>query len=320
MSVVRAREWRPACGSLLARAQWLPFSHLPGVTPGGAAAWQAKGAAARLATDPDAALLLFDSSEAPRGVALIHPLPWDSAVLGLPAGRVALCVGTGLEERSAVLRAALDHARAQGWKMLDLQAHVNDLDLVEAAALAGFHLVVTHLGIVWDLARPVPETANGFAIRVAGPADAAAVGAAAAAALDPDSRFALDPRLPPGTAERVFAAWGGNGPRGYADLCHVAERDGRVVGYCNWKRHAAARDTLGVDAVNLDLIGVVPGARGEGVLTALAAAGLRHWQAAGCGVAEVVTHVLNAGMQRACGGTLGGRTRTARHTFHWHAP
>lgn len=314
------REGLATLAPLVARAPWLPFAYLPGITTEQATAWQMHLIDARLAADPDARLLVVGGAR-PAGMLLLHPLPWDSTVLGFSKGRVALCVADDPAARRALLSAAVDQARSQGWAAMDLQGHVNDLDLASAAGAAGFRLIVTHLGMVWDLAKPLPEIAPapGTTLREAGPTDADAVGAAAARAVDPNSRFALDAALPPGAAAQVFAAWGANGPRGYADLCHVAEQGDAVVGYCNWKRHRAAEALLGLGVANLDLIGTVPEARGGGVLTALAAAGLRHWQGEGLRYAEVVTHVLNTGMQRACGATLGARTMTARHTFHWHA-
>jgi L-amino acid N-acyltransferase YncA len=309
-----------ALDALLSRATWLPFSHLPGVDAAQARGWQAHLVRQRLRED-SGATLIATRAQHPTGILLLHALPWDSGVLGLPMGRVALCAGADAETKHALLRAAVAHARVCGWQAMDVQVPVNDLDTLAAASAAGFRLLTTHLALVWDLREELPAIPDVAAARLrpATAADAEAVAEAARRAVDPNSRFLLDRALPAGAAERVFAAWGGNGPRGYADLTQVVERAGEVIGYCNWKRHTAAEAYLGCGVVNLDLIGTVPEARGGGVLTALAAAGLRHWQAAGLRHAEVVTHVLNTGMQRACGGILGARTLAARHTLHWHA-
>ena len=54
----------------------------------------------------------------------------------------------------------------------------------------------------------------------------------------------------------------------------------------------------------------------KGVLSAMVHDGLRWLQDRGVDYGEVVTHVLSAGMQKGCS-ALGGRTLTARHSFHW---
>lgn len=258
------------------------------------------------------------------GFAVMEALPWDSTVLGHAAGRVSQCFVARKADRPAVfaglLTAVVLEARARAWAHMDLNVPVADLALAQAASASGFRLVSTNLGIVWDLLQPVPAILPGAVkIAVAEASEADAVGALARRAPDIFSRFMLDPALTPEAGPAVFGAWAANAVRGYADLVHLARVGDHLSGYCTWKLHRDAAADLDIGLVNLDLTAVAPEARQAGVLTALAHAGLTHWKAQGLRYAEVVTHVLNAGMQRACGGVLGGRTLNARHTYHWSA-
>lgn len=313
----------PRFAAVLEADPHLPCAYLPAASQAGLAAMQ-REALAHGAAREGAALVGLQVNGAPVGVAFCEPLPFDSEHLGRPTGRVTALhanVPWPLEEdyKAALLGACVEHARREGWQCMDLQTSLEDLASANAASDKGFFLTATNLGIVWELDKAIPKVpATQAEVARAEPADAQEVGVLAAAAVDRYSRFAMDPRLPRDAAPRVFAAWAGNSVRGYADLVHVARLEGRIVGYCTWRVVRAAAEHLGLNYARLDLCAVHPDARGGHVLTALARAGLVHWQAQGFRYASVATHALNAGMQRACGGLLGGRTRFARHSFHWH--
>lgn len=301
----------------------LPLAYLPGASHAGLVAMQLRVLHRKWAAE-SARVLGAWAGERLVGLAVLEDLPWDSAVLGHAAGRVSQCFVAPDADRTAVfaclLQAVVAEARTRSWAHMDLNVGVADLALAQAASATGFRLVSTNLGIVWDLLLPVPAILPGAVkIAVAGAGEADAVGALARRAPDVFSRFMLDPALAPESGPKVFGAWASNAVRGYADLVHLARVGDHVSGYCTWKLHRDAEADLGIGLVNLDLTAVAPEARQAGVLTALAHAGLTHWKAQGLRYAEVVTHVLNAGMQRACGGVLGGRTLSARHTYHWSA-
>jgi len=99
----------------------------------------------------------------------------------------------------------------------------------------------------------------------------------------------------------------------------VARTTDGIVGYCTWRLHKTAQEFTGLQLASLDLTAVTPEARGKGVFTALVHDGLRWLQGQGLDQAEVVTHALNAGMQKCCA-AMGGRTLAARHSMHWHRP
>lgn len=254
---------------------------------------------------------------------LFGDAPWDSEIYGMRMGRILAAFGaqgaSALPSRSDAVRQLMAHVQDVGYDFVDMQVHVADVATLHALEDAGFRITGTNLSLVWDLSLPpaaMPQTPA--SIETASASDLEALGVMAQRSIPGHSRFVDDPQLPRGRAMDVIREWALNSVRGYADHVVLARLEGEIAGYCTWKIHRDSGRLLGGKLAALDLTAVAPEARRMNVLSAMAHAGLEWARAEGCVGAEVWTHVLNTGMQRACGVTLGARTLSARHSFHWH--
>lgn len=307
--------------ALLSATQHLPLDYLPGVSREGCVALQLHTLQRKVNRGDVAAFAAMDDGLAV-GLAVLEPLPWDSAILERTAGRVAaLHVMPGARRRettSALLGAVLDTSRKAGYACLDLQCHASDLASLHAACNRGFQVMATHLALVWDLSKPLPPCPGTPAVIVdARQDDVEALSDAAVRSVPPYSRFVVDDHFTREQITEVFRQWSANSVRGYADRVQLARLDGEVAGYCTWRIHTTAAEFVGVRMANLDLTAVCPEARRKHVLTAMIHDGLRWLREQDIEYAEVLTHALNTGMQRA-GAYLGGNTLSARHSLHWH--
>lgn len=306
----------------LAPGKYLPLAYLPGVNVTACAEMQRHVIESRMA-QLDREAFAVNSGGRMTGLALLEPLAWDSSLYGFPMARISvLHAHPGTDEFAAkrsLVRAVLGRAKEHGYRFLDTQAHVADLKSAHALSAEGFRCMDTHVAIVWDLTKALPAPPKTEAVIVdAVPEDYAELTRVSGMSYAPYSRFAVDDDLPRDKAEEVFRQWAGNSLRGYADRVQLARIDGVVVGFCTWRVHKLSERFLGLRFANLDLTGVLPQARGKGVLTAMVHDGLRCLQERGVQYAEVLTHALNTGMQRGCF-QMGGKTLSARHGFHWHA-
>jgi GNAT superfamily N-acetyltransferase len=306
---------------LAAAAPHLPFDYFPGASRPACAALYMHGLTEKR-NKPETRVVGAWQNGQPVGFLALEGLAWDSAVFGMRMGRVAaLCAAPGESEyeiKRSLIHFAIEHASSRGYDFLDAHVHVMDLAAANAAVDGGFRLVATHLGLVWDLAIPLPAAPRSAVLITDGtPSDYAELTEMAARSLPPQSRFAVDDQLPADKSAEVFRQWAGNSLNGYADRVQIARLYGRIAGYCTWRIHQDATPFLGMRIANLDLTAVAPEARRKGVLSAMVHDGLRWLQDRGVDYGEVVTHVLSTGMQKGCS-ALGGRTLTARHSFHWH--
>ena len=307
---------------LIAGSRSLPLAHVPGAAQEDLARLQQDTLAVKLARGGAVGLGAFQDKSA-AGLAVLDPLAWDSALYGERMGRVAaLYAASGAEEEAlhaALLANLLREAVERGYRCADLHLHVSDLAAVHAACRLGFRLMTTHVILGWDLRAPLPVAPNAPAeLRDATEADVEGLMSVAAAAAPPYSRFLVDRQLPTERGRELFRQWAANSVRGYADRVVLACMDGVAVGYITWRIHPSAPASLGVRLANLDLTGVLPRARRQRVLTTLIHHGLDWLRSRGIDYAEVHTHALNTGMQRAATST-GARTLSARYCLHWHA-
>ena len=305
---------------LLQQQAYLPLSYLPGVTREQAAAVLIDQILPKV-ENPDVDIVLAAEDDALEGFVMVEPLPWDSGIYGMPMGRIAMLYATGVPEEAAAIKqmlmqSAMQIAHDRDYQFLDFQPHVGDITSIQAASAMGFDVIGTCLCMVWELHSYADAAIP--SLKAATSADAAELGEAAAQAIDTFSRFALDPALDSAQTPEVFRQWATNSVNGYADRVNVVRSAAQISGFSTWKLHKTLPKYTPLQLANLDLAGVIPEARNKGILTSLVRDGLDWAREQEVPLAEVVTHVLNSGMQRACG-QLGARTLAARHSMHWHA-
>ena len=308
-------------GQLVRQTPNLPLEHLPHVSRAAVECHETESLQEMAAKEGVSATAVWTTPERLGAVGLLTPLPWDSVQLGRPSGRIAAAYvePDAPESVPAALFANLEQQmRGAGMRFADFHAHVAHRPLFAGAAAHGFRLMTTHLVMVWDLRDWQPPFGPTCDLRLAEESDLPALEDLAERAIPPFSRFAVDPILPPQAGATLFRAWAANSVRGYADAVDVAVVEGRLAGYCTWRKQAVDTADGKKEWGVLDLTGVDPEARDRGVFRSLAHRGLSRMAAQGIPFAQVITDVMNTGMQRACG-LLGAKTLSARHTFHWHA-
>jgi len=271
----------------------------------------------------DGARVFYCASGGQDHVALFSETPWDSRALGQRVGRIWAVYGPMRPEYAPawrqVISAALDHARAERFSMVDLQVLASGLAVIHALESLGFFWTGTSVSVAWDLRSPLPTgVACAAEIREAVPDDMEALEALAERCIPEHTRFSDDPYLASASVPSLFREWAGNSLRGYADFVYVAHLDGVLSGYTAWRTNKLAQQLSGRKYGTIDLAGVAPEARRRNLFAALAHAGLTRMQQEGYLGVEAWTHILNTGIQHACVNVLGASARTARHSFHWH--
>jgi dTDP-4-amino-4,6-dideoxy-D-galactose acyltransferase len=230
-------------------------------------------------------------------------LDWDSAFFGFPVARISPDVTA-----DAALPAALQALRARGVRLAYWFCAPDAARAAHARALGG---------------TPVGTRAVYRRALVAADADAPAAGVARYARREASdalvdlaqqagglSRFAIDPAMPSGTAQRLFRIWIERSVRGeIADAVYVAQGpDGTLAGMIATSRQGE-RGVIG-------LVAVGAASRGAGLGQALVAAAHRHFVSGGLREAEVVTQGENDAACRLYA-RAGYRLAVAQAVFHF---
>ena len=233
-----------------------------------------------------------------RGFALFKMLPWDSARLGVSAGRVDYLVADGsYDEQTEIKKSLLENLLADMESMrlkhLSVRVDASDFSSLHALEEAGFKTVDTILTFAFDLSKQKPSHAkHDFEIRLANSADAEQVAALARESFVYD-RFHADPFIRKAHADELHAVWLRDSCLGKAaDAVVVAEDDEGLLGFvtCQIQRDTSA---LGHMVGTIVLIASAKRARVQGVGKALVLAATEWLHEQGCGVIESGTQVRN---------------------------
>lgn len=219
---------------------------------------------------------------------LCELLPWDTAFFGVRIARATVSRLT-----PAVLEQILDWCRAQTVRCLYLLADVDDPQTARLAARAAFLDVGMRVTLEQQptahVARPSPVQ-EAVTTRPVRGGDVPALKAIAAASYH-DSRFFVDPHFTPAKATALFVTWIERSCcEGFADAVWIAERSGEPIGYVTCH--------LEPSQGRIGLLGVHPGARGNGVGTLLVQASASWFCAHGVSRVSVVTQGDNRIAQR----------------------
>lgn len=215
----------------------------------------------------------------------VQPLAWDSEFFGLPIARTT---ASGL--RPVDLEQAVRACAEAGIRCLYCELDPSDPAATARAQALGFRLIELRLRFHHDLRQPADATPLAFAEPVLAvdtcvqPEDIAGL-EDIALSIAPQSRFAVDQRFGDEASRRLYLRWLHSSLQAGTMTFLLARLAGRVAGFATLK--AAAQ------FLHLELIGVDPAARGQGVGARLLQAAVDAATAAGAAGIEVVTQGRN---------------------------
>jgi ribosomal protein S18 acetylase RimI-like enzyme len=197
----------------------------------------------------------------------LEELAWDSAIVGRPCHRLYIdeCAdnASGItQDRLGQEVAGLIAVSQTG--MVSCRQRITDLPIIRQLLLAGFDIVdslVTFQAELSLLTKHLLPAAS-RPVREASIHDLEAL--CAFRTQFTTGRFSFDPRLPPGTAEKVYGEWivnalkGSRGSRVFLHENALGEVTGFIIVIV---AHDQAKGSRGV----IDLLGVSPVHRGQGI-------------------------------------------------------
>ena len=300
-----------------------PLAHLPYLRAGQVEAYWLDEIAQDLA---DESSLAFVSRSAGRidGLALCVDSPWDTQAV---KRRIAIVKHLAHANNAPDSKALDDlltevtvRAACRGVECLTCKVQARDPAVIRALERQGFLLMDTLLDLVFDSSRTPLENImlhkpEHLHTRLAKPEDPPEILALAHKAFaNYFGRYHSDPKMPPGTGEKVYDQWVCSGFEGWVDWTVVAEIDGQIVGYSMWKNASALETKHGVDITHCNFGAIHPNFSGRGVYTALKLAGMRIAESFAKHF-DLATHIANYPVHRSIA-KLGWRIAGARHSFH----
>lgn len=197
-------------------------------------------------------------------VARVQRLPMESDCFGKPMGRVDAIMWRP-DDAVALARRVVAVARDLGIDHLSIRVPATAAPLIRALTGAGFQYIESMVTLKRDIvseASDPPTTEDGVEIGPILPGEIDDLAEHTKSLYD-DSRFFTDPALPMRGAQEFFARWFRNNCSGRAETVLVARLNAAPSGYV-----ACLLDRANGYAV-IDLVAVLPAARGRGLGDAL---------------------------------------------------
>ena len=260
------------------------------------------------------------------GFIVYNDSPWDSEITGRRMGTVEhIAVAGGDDSGTEILQELLDELTRsladRETQCVVCKVHSNESPAIHALEQRGFLLMDSLLDFVFDFSRTPIEEINPprrdkqLKIRRAKPADLSALMAINEKAFTGYfGRYHADPKMPPGTATKIYAQWVRSAFQGWADWILVAEVDGRIAGYGLWRKPLEIEAKNSLRVAHYDLAAIDPEFIGRGLWTALMFEGMGIAQNHARYLVGPV-HVCNYPVQHTLQ-KLGWRISSARHSFH----
>ena len=225
-------------------------------------------------------------------------LPWDSEVLGCPAGSIEglWAEGCYAEQRhrlETVLNACIADAEDHGVRFLSVRLPEDAIAALHAVESVGFRIIESFLTFGRETTGEIPsvrsETKDGGSdcrVRLAQPDEMETVAAIAHRAFE-SFRLQVDPQIPESRARHSRREWVRNGFKGRAEAIYVAESENRLRSACpdsigespRIVGFALLRSKAGTEKTGeIELIAVDPAFHGRGIGKALVAEAIQHYQ------------------------------------------
>jgi hypothetical protein len=214
------------------------------------------------------------------GLATFSYLPWDSSIFGLPMARIGHLIAASTQGvRAQILDRLLDGlielARTQGVKHLSTRVDCADIEAIQCLEGRGFRLMECLVTYVFRPTQDIPPAVKTlYAVRPYTPADREAILAISERMYaHHQSRFSVDPSLPPSGMGRFYIEWTKNACSGeMADHILVAERKGCPVGFLAYKLNRLVLARAGIRIAGQGLSASLP--EGTGAYVGLLKAAL----------------------------------------------
>ena len=260
------------------------------------------------------------------GLVVYDDSPWDSRITGRRIGTLKhLAVTTDDPVGAEILNDLIDELTRslanRGTQCVVCKVHPNELSAIHALEQRGFLLMDTLLDFVLDFSRTpikeinLPRQDEQLNIRRANATDLPELMALSEKAFaDYPGRYRADPRMPPGTAAKIYVEWVRSAFHGWADWILVAEVDGKIAGYGIWKKASETEEKNSLGVAHYNLAAIHPEFSGRGLYTSLAFDGMDIARDSAQHLIGPV-HVSNYPVQHALQ-KLGWRVSGVRHSFH----
>lgn len=203
-------------------------------------------------------------------------LSFDTDCFGMNIGRVPF--GQIQEaDIEAILEAIKKCARDRGIRHLNLRFSSRYMALAQRFLASGWYLADLQATLETHFTTPYAEPKRELEVVSQVTDEEIELLAEGSRAAFDQSRFANDPHLSDEGTGEVYSRWARNDMRGRADTTFIVRLNGQAVGY-NTNIISPAEPEFGIPAhADIDLVAVMPEARGKGVAAALVAEAVRHY-------------------------------------------
>ena len=214
------------------------------------------------------------------GVATLSHLPWDSNIFGLPMAKIghliaASAQGTRAQILDRLLEELIEFARTQGIRHLSTRVDCADIEAIQCLEHQGFRMMECLITYVFRPKQGIlPPIKTLYHVRPYTPADREALLAISERMyVHHQSRFSVDPSLPPAGMGRFYREWTKNACAGeMADHILVAERKGCPIGFLAYKLNHFVLERTGIRIAGQGLSASLP--EGTGAYVGLLKAAL----------------------------------------------
>jgi hypothetical protein len=200
------------------------------------------------------------------GLATLSHLPWDSTFFGLPMAKIghliaASAQGSRPQTLDRLLEGLIDLARTEGIRHLSTRVDCADIEAIQCLEHRGFRLMECLITYVFRPKQDIlPPIKTLYHVRPYTPADREALLAISERMYaHHQSRFSVDPSLPPAGVGRFYIEWTKNACSGeMADRILVAERKGCPIGFLAYKLNGLVLERTGIRIAGQGLSASLP--------------------------------------------------------------